>query len=84
RAKSRWQQTWVDNVGGVMEFNGEAREGRIEFLGERVLPGRAEPVKNRMTFSSVSPDEVRQLIEQSSDEGATWTVVFDGTYRRKK
>ena len=84
RAKNRWQQTWVDNVGGLMEFQGEARDGSLHFLGERVLPGRTEPVKSRMTFSSVAADEVRQLIEQSSDEGATWTVVFDGTYRRKK
>ena len=25
--------------------------------------------------------EVRQLCESSSDDGATWTVAFDGRYR---
>jgi hypothetical protein len=26
---------------------------------------------------------VRQLWEQSSDGGATWTVAFDGTYTKR-
>jgi hypothetical protein len=37
-----------------------------------------------MTFFNRGADEVRQLIEQSSDDGKTWTVTFDGTYRRKR
>ena len=82
-AKKRWQQTWVDNVGGVMEFKGEARDGNLYFTGESVPPGQTASVRNRMAFFPKGPDEVRQLIEQSSDGGVTWTVTFDGTYRRK-
>jgi hypothetical protein len=29
-------------------------------------------------------DYVRQLWEQSTDDGKTWNTVFDGHYRRKK
>lgn len=83
-SKKRWQQTWVDNVGGLLEFHGEARDDGIAFTGEGVPPGQTTPVKNRMTFFNRSADEVRQLIEQSRDDGQTWTVIFDGTYKRKK
>jgi len=82
--KKRWQQTWVDNVGGLLEFYGEAKDDRVAFAGEGVPPGQAAPVKNRMTFFNKGANEVRQLIEQSSDDGQTWTVTFDGTYKRKK
>jgi hypothetical protein len=83
-SKKRWQQTWVDNVGGILEFHGEAKDDGIAFTGEGVPPGQTTPVKNRMTFFNRGADEVRQLIEQSSDDGKTWTVTFDGTYRRKR
>jgi hypothetical protein len=82
-AKKRWQQTWVDSVGGLMEFQGEARDANLYFTGEGVPVGQTQPVKNRMTFFNLGPDEVRQLIEQSSDGGQTWTVTFDGTYKRQ-
>jgi tetratricopeptide (TPR) repeat protein len=81
-ARKRWQQTWVDNVGVLLEFHGEAREGNLYFAGEGVPAGQTQPVKNRMTFFRVGPDEVRQLIEQSSDGGQTWNVSFDGAYKR--
>jgi hypothetical protein len=82
-AKKRWQQTWVDSVGGVLEFHGEARDGNLYFTGEGVPPGQTRPVQNRMTFFNLGPDEVRQLIEQSSDGGKTWTTSFDGNYKRR-
>jgi len=81
--KKRWQQTWVDNVGGLMEFQGEAKGGNLQFTGEGVPAGQTEPVKSRMSFFNLGPDEVRQLIEQSKDSGQTWNVAFDGTYKRR-
>jgi len=29
------------------------------------------------------PDQVRQLWETSTDDGATWSVAFDGHYMRE-
>ena len=40
-------------------------------------------VLGRMTFTSLEGQKVRQLAEQSLDEGKTWTTQFDGTYIRK-
>ena len=36
-----------------------------------------------MTFTPLEGQKVRQLVEQSVDEGKTWTTQFDGTYIRK-
>jgi len=39
---------------------------------------------DRITWEPLPGGDVRQLWEQSSDGGATWTVAFDGRYTRKR
>ena len=82
-AKGKWQQTWVDSTGSVLELLGEYKDGEMRFAGESTGPG-GKKLMNRLTFSKLSPDKVRQFWEQSEDEGKTWTVAFDGTYIRRK
>lgn len=83
-ARRRWQQTYVDSTGTLMEFHGAFREAGVLALEADILaPGTPQATKNRLTFFRKGADEVRQLWEQSSDDGATWAVVFDGTYLRK-
>jgi hypothetical protein len=82
-AKGKWQQTWVDNVGGVLELLGEYKDDKMSFTGE--TKGRDGSVTlERLTFTKISADRVRQFWEQSRDGGKTWTVAFDGTYIRRK
>ena len=82
-AAGRWQQTWVDNSGSVLELRGEYRDNQMRFTGEtKGADGRV--TLERLTFTRVSADRVRQFWEQSADGGKTWTVAFDGTYIRKK
>jgi hypothetical protein len=83
--KKRWQQTWVDGVGGVTEFFGEWRDGALRYtaLGT-VPPGQKDAVDQRMTFFKLDDGRVRQYIDQSTDAGKTWTPVFDGFYSKKK
>jgi hypothetical protein len=38
--------------------------------------------RQRITWTT-DGDEVRQLWETSSDDGKTWTIAFDGRYRRR-
>jgi tetratricopeptide (TPR) repeat protein len=86
-AKKRWQQTWVDGVGGLIEFYGEVREGNLYYTSESVSAGadaKTRRTLGRMTFYNQGPDTVRQLWEQSIDDGKTWSVAFDGLYQRKK
>jgi tetratricopeptide (TPR) repeat protein len=85
RESKRWQQFYVDNKGGLHHYVGEARDGQLVYLADSVVlgPPGTPAVKVRMTFSPKG-EEVRQLMEQSSDGGKTWTVAFDGTYRRRR
>jgi tetratricopeptide (TPR) repeat protein len=85
--KKRWQQTWVDITGRITEYYGEFRDGDLHYLSESVSTGpdgKTQRTLGRMIFYNLGKDQVRQLWEQSTDEGKTWTVAFDGLYTRKK
>jgi hypothetical protein len=79
----KWQQFWTDDKGGVLEFTGEYRDGELRYTGES-LDQKGNHVLHRLTFFNLAPARVRQLWEQSTDGGKTWTTVFDGLYVRKK
>ena len=82
-AKGKWQQTWVDNSGAVLELTGEYKDDQMRLAGE--TKGRDGKVTlERLTFTKLGDGGVRQLWEQSTDGGKTWTVAFDGTYARRK
>jgi hypothetical protein len=83
RTQQRWQQFWVDNQGGVLEFSGQYINGQLLYTGESMNREGAK-VTHRMSFTNTPNTTVRQLWEQSTDDGSTWTVAFDGTYVRKK
>ena len=78
----KWRQTWVSSTGNVSEFQGEFKDGAMQFLGSRSGQGGG-PGMNRLTFFNLGPDRVRQLAESSSDGGKTWSVVYDFIYIRK-
>lgn len=82
-AARKWRQFWVDSQGGYLTFEGEAREGNLYYVGETPAQGATPATKHKLTFFRQGTDEVRQLWEQSVDGGATWTVAFDGIYRRR-
>ena len=82
-ATHKWQQTWVDSTGSVLELVGEYKEGTLRFSGE-TLQTDGSKLLHRLTFFNLSPERVRQFWEQSTDNGKTWTVAFDGMYMRKK
>jgi tetratricopeptide (TPR) repeat protein len=78
----KWQQTWVDSTGNVLNLNGEYKANALRFTGEtRSRTGTR--TMHHLTFFNLGPDRVRQLWEQSTDDGKTWNVVWDGTYIRK-
>ena len=81
-ATGRWQQTWVDDKGGLLEFSGFYKEGAMHFTAATMT--RGQKVLQRMTLFNLSQGEMRQLGEQSTDDGKTWTVMYDLTYSRRK
>lgn len=79
----KWRQTWVDSTGGVTEYQGEYKDGAMRFDGNPIIQN-GQKILRRLTLSSQGPDRVRQLFEQSADDGKTWTPQYDLIYVRKK
>ncbi|MGH9601151.1 MAG: tetratricopeptide repeat protein [Terriglobales bacterium] len=81
--RKKWQQYWVDSTGAVTFFEGGWIGSYLRLTGENAL--RTGPLAlNRMTFTPLSPDKVRQHGEGSDDGGKTWTTRYDLIYNRKK
>jgi len=80
-----WQQTWVDNKGGITEYNSSTWENnRMVLTTANKSQGEEKWLMQRMTFTRLSDDKVRQFGENSVDGGKTWTTSFDLEYRRRK
>lgn len=84
RALGEWEQFWVDGRGGRLHLVGGLRDGAMVMEGERERPDPATGVaqRERITWTPGGDGGVRQLWERSKDGGKTWSVAFDGRYRR--
>jgi hypothetical protein len=81
-AADRWHQTWVDDNGLLLLLDGVVQaDGSMVMEGERPARGGGT-ARHRITWTPRNAATVRQLWEVSSDDGSTWSVVFDGTYHR--
>jgi Protein of unknown function (DUF1579) len=82
RALKVWKQVWVTTEGGWKEkAQIEAPKGSLRFQGK--LPRQGGVVLDRTTLTPLADGRVRQVIEQSKDDGATWTK-WEGLYSRRK
>lgn len=78
----KWYGMFADNEGRVHVFtSGRVSAGSAEFEGTSHGPN-GEPVLNRVTVKQLNPNKVEQSWEKSTDNGATWNVVFRGEYTR--
>ncbi|MDH4351775.1 MAG: hypothetical protein OEW56_11565, partial [Gemmatimonadota bacterium] len=82
RTTGRWHQTWVDNSGMLLLIEGGLVEGSMVLSGV-TQNAQGAAVTNRITWTPVSADSVRQIWETSTDQGKNWSVVFDGMYVRR-
>jgi hypothetical protein len=80
--RKKWVQVWVDAQGGVIEIEGEYRDGAMHFRGRNTAAdGSWEPC--RASWTLLEDGRVRQFWEQSRDGGDTWYTWFDGIYSRQ-
>jgi hypothetical protein len=72
----QWEQYWVDAQDGRLLLRGGLQGSAM------VLASEDGAAHQRITWTPNEDGSVRQLWESSTDGGATWTVAFDGLYRR--
>lgn len=80
----RWEQYWVDGVGGNIFFYGELKDGAMDYWTDAIPQPDGTKLKRHLQFFKIGPDTVRQFSQGSTDEGKTWHVEYDFTYTRKK
>ncbi len=78
----KWRQFWIDNSGAPLELAGSYQDGKMILVG--TTPAKQGPVHQKITFFKNPDGTVRQLWESSPNDGMTWSVVFDGLYRKKR
>jgi len=78
----KWEQAWVGSDGLILQMVGGLHRDSMVLEGEALAQGGAR-VKQRAAWTPQADGRVRQFWEQSTDGGSTWTVAFDGWYRRK-
>jgi len=78
RVRDVWHQSWVDNSGNLLLLDG-AFDGTAMILEGSGADANG-PLRNRLSWTPLSPDSVRQHWEVTRDGGASWTSVFDGMY----
>lgn len=84
-ATKMWQQTWVDNRGGLTEYNNSRwNKDTMIVTTDNQKQANGSWLIQRMTFTKLDNDKVQQHGENSTDGGKTWTTSFDLEYRRKK
>ena len=79
-AKQQWEQYWIDNSGLTLHLSGGLQEGKMVL--DDTESGDPKKGLNRIAWEAQEDGSVRQTWNISQDGGATWTVVFDGEYRR--
>jgi hypothetical protein len=77
-----WFGMFADNEGRIHVFtSGKVADGTAEFEGtSRGSDG--ESILNRVKVIRLNSDKVEQRWEKSTDNGATWKMVFRGKYSR--
>jgi hypothetical protein len=71
-SKGKWQQFWIDNAGMTLELSGNYADMKMIMSDST----------NRITWFKNADGTVRQLWEQTADNGLSWTVAFDGLYKK--
>lgn len=83
RTDGKWHQVWVSSTGGVLDLSGGWSDPDLRYAGETVRPNGSR-IRHELTFTRNADGTVRQYWRTSTDGGATWTIAFDGLYRRRK
>ncbi|MEN8145329.1 MAG: hypothetical protein ABFS14_10305 [Gemmatimonadota bacterium] len=76
-----WTQVWVSAGSTIIRLQGGLKDSAMVLEGTWQNPsGQITPMRG--TWTPLEDGSVRQLFQVSNDDGATWSVWFDGNYVR--
>ena len=78
--KKIWQQTWVDNQGTYMDFNGGMNDNKM--ILSRTITVNGVEVNQRMVYYNITPEKFDWDWETSRDGGKTWELRWRINYSR--
>lgn len=77
-----WNGMFADNEGRIHLFErGTVAAGKAEFFGHSLGPD-GKPILNRVSIVRRTPGDIEQTWQKSTDNGTTWSTVFQGEYSR--
>ena len=76
-----WQQTWVDDQGSYLDFEGGI-DGDKMVLARQFTGPKGKTVHQRMTFYNIAENSLDWDWEVSQDEGETWKLAWRIHYER--
>ncbi len=79
--EDRWEQFWVDNSGLTLHILGNLEDGKMVLQNE--ITSEKDSLSNKISWQKNNNNTVRQTWSQSTDQGKTWNIVFDGEYRKR-
>jgi hypothetical protein len=83
-SSKHWHQFWVGNApDGVLHLEGGLDHGKMTMQATQSNPQTGKAQVQRITWTPNADGSVRQLWDQSDDGGKSWTVSFDGLYRKE-
>ncbi len=77
----KWQQFWIWRNGTTLYLTGDYVDGKMVLSGDS-MNRNGQTVANRVTWFNNGNGTVRQLWETSTDAGETWSIAFDGLYKK--
>jgi hypothetical protein len=77
----QWHQDWVGGDGTILNLRGELKKSAMVLIGES--KSSKGNLMNRITFTPLPDNKVRQEWATSADNGSTWQVTFLGSYEKQ-
>lgn len=75
-----WKQTWVDDAGSYLLFEGGKEGDKVILKQINVPPGRPDM---RMVFSEIKKESFTWSWQSSTDQGKTWEDQWVLKYKRR-
>ena len=76
-----WKQTWIDNEGSYLDFNGDITDDKRIFH-RTAFTADSNRILQRMIFYDITEDSISWDWQRSMDEGETWELMWRIQYRR--